>query len=94
MNSGARSTSTLDLDPDRVVDEHDPGNSCTVRIEQGVADDVSVRLRPAEIGAGLQGGDEWREHEGRQQGGDEEAGKDAQGPLGEEAQGSPVSSKL
>ena len=82
----------VDLEPGRIVDEHHPWQLVHHLIEQCVADDELVGLRPAEIDAGLQGGDQRRQHESRNEGGDEQAGENPQCPLGRYRHGSAVCS--
>ena len=76
----------VDLEPDRVVDKHDARQFLHALVEQRVADDIAIGRRLAEIGAEIEGGDERRQHKSRQQGGDKQAGENAQRPLGHKTQ--------
>ncbi len=72
---------TVDFEPDRVVDEHDPGQFMDCRAQQSVANHIAIRCRLAEIGARLQGRHERRQNKCRQQGRDKQTGEDTQRAL-------------
>ena len=59
---------SVDLEPDRVVDEHHPGQLVHGLIEQGVAEDIFPGCRVGQISARRECGDKRRQNERRQRG--------------------------